>query len=108
MAAKAKYVFGFKLNKLYKHNNGKGHLLLIKAPRGAFKRIKLFCRFFRTFFIGFKKEKRTQNIQFFEFSKVTLEFETEQVFCLDGEQAVSQKINELSMHKEKLNIEVLY
>lgn len=107
MAIKSGCAFGFNFNKLYKHNSGKGHLLLIKTPTGAFKFIKLFCRFFRTFFIGFSKENKSENIKFLEFYDITLDFEKEQNFCLDGEKHISQKENVVKIHKEKLKVTIV-
>lgn len=107
MAVKSKCAFGFNFNKRYEHNSGKGHLLLIKTPAGAFRLWKLFCRLFRAFFIGFRKEKDSDSIKFFEFSDLAIEFDAEQDFCIDGEKHVSLKQNSIRIHKEKLNISII-
>jgi hypothetical protein len=100
MAVKSRYVFGFKFNKIYEHNSGKGHLLLIKSPTGLFKRTKLFFLFFRAFFIGFKKEVNTKNLKFLTTSAAKIELKAEVDFCVDGERAPSGLVNYIKFHQK--------
>ena len=101
MALKSRYVFGFKFNKMYKHNCGKGHLLLIKSPKGLFKFLKLFLLFFRAFFIGFRKEKNGKYIKFMPFSSAKIELESPIDFCVDGERVESGHTNFVRFHKKR-------
>ncbi|MDR0696149.1 MAG: hypothetical protein LBF68_01205 [Christensenellaceae bacterium] len=104
MAVKSKFVFGLPFNKLYKHDSGSGHLLLIKAPTGIFKYIKMFFLFFRAFFIGFKKEINTKNILFKEFTSASIELDSPQNFCIDGERFLIGGNNEIRFHKKIVKI----
>lgn len=104
MAVKSQYVFGLGFNKLYKHDSGNGHLLLIKSPRGFFKYMKMFFLFFRAFFIGFKKEVIKKNIVFKEFSKAHIELEKEEDFCVDGEKFLLNGQNEIKFHKKMVKV----
>lgn len=101
MAVKSKYVFGLPFNKRYRHNNGKGHLLLIRTPRGPFKWLSLFFLFFRAFFVGFRKEHFGKRILFVEFENAALKLDGAYEFCVDGERLLSKKENTLRFHKQK-------
>lgn len=104
MALKSKYVFGFNFNRLFRHNSGKGHLLLIKSPTGVFKLVKMFFLFFRAFFIGFNKEKTGKHIQFIEFTKATIKLDKAYDFCVDGECMRGKMINDIQFHHKKTKI----
>lgn len=79
--------FGFRFNKMFRLDDGKLHMLTIKSPKhnGFFGGFKLFFPLFRTFFIGFKKEYHSKNIDFSEVTEVTLKLQKETDFCMDGE-----------------------
>ncbi len=100
MAIKSKYVFGLPFNRLYSHNSGAGHMLLIKTPKGAFKIIKMFFLFFRAFFIGFNKEKHGKYIDFFNFTQAQIILDKKYDFCVDGERMLSAKENSLAFHRQ--------
>jgi diacylglycerol kinase family enzyme len=104
MVVKSKYVFGLGFNKLYKHNSGTGHLLLIKTPKGLFKLIKMFLLFFRAFFIGFKTQLDTKNIKFIEFEKVSIQLESPEQFCVDGEELQLDGRNDVGFYKKAVRI----
>jgi diacylglycerol kinase family enzyme len=104
LAVKSKYVFGFPFNKLYKHNSGKGHLLLINTPKGLFKLTKLFFRFFRAFFIGFRKEVNKKNLKFIEFSAASIDLDEPRLFCLDGERYMSPVHNVVKFKQKATKI----
>lgn len=79
--------FGFRFNSLYKPNDGKLHMLLIRAPKGGglFAKIKIFFPMFRVFFMGLRREIRTKNIVFANISSAQLKLYEPQRFCFDGE-----------------------
>ena len=77
--------FGFRFNRLYKFNDGLFHLLTIRAPKGHFRKFKIFFPLFRAFFIGFKKEYRSKNMTFKAVKNLEVELDKNYPFCLDGE-----------------------
>ncbi|MDD4839206.1 MAG: diacylglycerol kinase family protein [Clostridia bacterium] len=79
--------FGFSFNRLFEPNDGKLHMLLIKAPKGSglLAKIKIFFPMFRVFFMGISKAKTTKNIVFVPISTAKVSLETPQTFCFDGE-----------------------
>lgn len=84
--------FGFRFNKLYKPNDEKIHLLMIKSPKGngIFSKIKIFFPLFRVFFLGVNKEIYGKNITFVGIKKANGCLAEEESFCFDGEcQSVS-------------------
>lgn len=101
MAVNSRYVFGFNFNRLFNLNDGKGQLLLIKAPTGPLRLIKMFFLFFRAFFIGFKSEYESENIKFVSFRRCLIRLDKPQDFCVDGERLTSGLANEICMHKER-------
>ncbi|MCL2630327.1 MAG: hypothetical protein FWD49_02235 [Firmicutes bacterium] len=107
MAVKSRFVFGFGFNKAYSHNSGTGHLLLINTPKGLFKSVKLFFRFFRAFFIGFKKEYHKKHIRFTEFSTLEIKLNSATDFCVDGEKVQSKLINQVKFHQKAGKIYIL-
>lgn len=104
MAVNSRYVFGFSFNRLFRQNDGKGQLLLIKSPRGPFKLIKMFCLFFRAFFVGFDEEYAGKNVEFVSFSKCRIETADPPDFCVDGELQKGQTANELLMLRERAKV----
>ncbi len=79
--------FGFRFNKMYKLDDGKLHVLAIKAPRhkNVFGRLKLFFPLFRAFFGGFKRNYQSKKMFFREVKNVTLTLQENINFCMDGE-----------------------
>lgn len=106
MAVNSERCFGFDFNHLYCHNDGKGQLLLIKAPKGKgiFAKISLFFPFFRAFFIGFKKELSTKNIEFFSFSEAKLLMDKPYTFTVDGEEKELAEKNDIKILRQKLKL----
>lgn len=86
MAIDSPCCFGFKFNKAYRFDDGKMHLLTIKAPKGdgLFAKMKIFFPLFRAFFMGFKKDYKSKNMQFKSFEHANIDIE-ETPFDLDGE-----------------------
>ncbi|MBO4554228.1 MAG: hypothetical protein J5713_00465 [Clostridia bacterium] len=80
--------FGFKFNKAYDEQSTSGHLVLIRSPKhdGLIGKIEMFFPFFRTFFMGLKKE-RDDKIVFQKFNNMTASFDLPTDFCKDGERA---------------------
>lgn len=108
MAVNSKRCFGFNFNRLYKHNSGTAHLLLINAPRrgGLIGAISMFFPFFRAFFIGFDKLTESKNIKFIEFSEAEINLKEEVIFNVDGERLpLSGKIP-LKIHRQRLKLYV--
>lgn len=108
MAIKSARCFGFRFNKRFVHNDGKGQLLLIKSPRfnGIFGKIAIFFPFFRAFFMGLRKPINGKTMYFNDFRQATLEIEGETDFTVDGEKLVLSGENELKILRQKLNLVV--
>lgn len=95
--------FGFKFNKAYRADDKNMHLLMIKntGKNNLWGKIKMFFPFFRTFFIGFRKEEyHSRHIDFIPVRNVEINLTDKQTFCVDGE----AREYEGFMHVEKLNI----
>lgn len=108
MAINSKRCFGFKFNKLFKHNSGTAHLLLIKTPKGKglLAKIRMFAPFFKAFFIGFKKQVDTENLKFLEFSKAEILLKERTPFTVDGERMEIGGQTKIKIHRQKLNLYV--
>ena len=94
--------FGFDFNKAYKPDDKCMYLLTIKSPgkNNFFGKVRMFFPFFRTFFIGFRKEYHSKRIDFLPVKNVEINLHDEQVFCVDGE----RREYEGFLHVEKLDI----
>lgn len=86
MCIKSKSCFGFKFNKICDDSDS-FELLTVKAPKhnGLLGKIELFFPLFRCFFIGFKEEYQSKNIEFKKASNVKIILDKKTPFCLDGE-----------------------
>ncbi len=106
MAINCSRCFGFKFNKRFSHNDGRGQLLLIKSPKhdGFLGKVEIFFPFFRAFFMGFKREKDGKKLKFLDFSNAKIELANETAFTVDGEKLVLGGEKELSILKQKLNL----
>ena len=87
--------FGFKFNHLYKENDSLVHVLLIKSPGDNTKknRRKIFGPFFRSFFIGFRKEVNNKKILFKAAKNVSIKLEEKTPFDVDGDKKMYDEIN---------------
>ena len=102
MAIDSNRCFGFDFNKCYRDGEDDFHLLLIKTTgkNNLIGKIRMFFPFFRAFFIGFKEEYHSKNIDFMPVSDVKIELKKEQIFCIDGEKR--EKSGTLSISKTEL------
>lgn len=100
--------FGFRFNKRFCHNDGKGQLLLIRAPKnnGILGKIAIFFPLFRTFFLHLKKEKRSKNLIFVDFSRAKITFDGEYDFTVDGEHIKLSGENDVEILQRKLKLVV--
>lgn len=96
--------FGFSFNKMYR-DEPELYLLTISSPKrnGIIGLAELFFLFFRSFFIGFRKEKDGK-IKFLPCKDVTFNFDGSADFCLDGEKYVAE--NEVKCFAETTPIEL--
>lgn len=87
MLSNATRCFGFRFNRLHRHNAEELELLTIKAPRrdDLWGRIKMFFPFFRAFFIGFSKPHFGKYVRFLSLKEVSFSLSEKTDFCLDGE-----------------------
>ena len=94
--------FGFDFNKAYKPDDKYMYLLTIKSPKrnGLLGKVSMFFPFFRTFFMGFKKEYHSKRINFLPVRNVEVNLRETQVFCVDGERREYDGF----LHVEKLDI----
>jgi diacylglycerol kinase (ATP) len=108
MAINNSRCFGFRFNKLFSHNDGKGQLLLIKAPKGdgLWAKIKIFFPLFRVFFMKMRRERDGKIIKFCSFKDVKLSFVESQNFTIDGEKIELKGDAEIKILKRKLNLVV--
>lgn len=92
MFLKSPRCFGFRFNRDFKPDSASGHLLAIRSPKhnGFLGCIEMFFPFFRTFFIGLKKEKNDKII-FARTYDLKLNFNEDIDFCKDGEKQTLQK-----------------
>lgn len=90
--------FGFRFNRAYTKGGKKLYYLLIKnVGVGTRGKIKMFFPFFRSFFIGFKQEYHSRNIDFFPAERAEILLKEEQVFCVDGEKCEPGKVLKTEM-----------
>lgn len=89
MAIDSMRCFGFRFNKLYRPDDGKVHLLLVKSPgkNTLTNKIKIFFPLFRAFFIGFRKETERGNIFFRAVSDIKITTDRPYVYDVDGDAA---------------------
>lgn len=109
MAIESPKCFGFNFNKMYKRDDGKMHLLAIKSPkhsgfRGA---AQIFFPLFRAFFVGFKRPYRSKKMLFVPFTDLTLTFDGETDFCMDGERVPMQNQINIRPIKNQTPIRVI-
>lgn len=92
MFLKSPRCFGFRFNRDFKPDSASGHLVAIRSPKhnGFLGCIEMFFPFFRTFFIGLKKE-RDGKIIFARTYNLKLNLNEDIAFCKDGEKLTLQK-----------------
>jgi len=92
MFVKSPRCFGFNFNKAFDPESLSGHLVAIRSPKhdGLLGKIEMFFPFFRTFFIGLKKN-HDGKIIFRNVYKATVTHEEDTVYCRDGEKHVVAK-----------------
>lgn len=92
MFLKSPRCFGFRFNRDFKADSTSGHLLAIRSPKhdGILGCIEMFFPFFRTFFIGLKKE-REGKIIFARAYDLKLNLNEDTDFCKDGEKLTLEK-----------------
>lgn len=90
MFLKSPRCFGFHFNKAFDASSQSGHLIAIRSPKykGLLGSIEMFFPFFRTFFIGLKKERDKGKIIYKKFYSLNLYLQEENTFCKDGEKLV--------------------
>ena len=88
MVLKSHRCFGFPFNKDYK-KTGKTYLLAVRSfgADTLKNRVKMFAPFFRIFVCGVKP-KICKNWMLLPFDQLTMELDSPQDFCLDGEKCV--------------------
>lgn len=93
MFVKSPRCFGFRFNKAYDKQSESGHLLLIRSPKhkGALGYIEMFFPFFRSFFVGLKKERDKGSIIFKKVKRVNMQIQAPLTFCKDGEKHTLEK-----------------
>lgn len=108
MVINSRRCFGFPFNKIYRHNDGRAQLLLIKAPEsdGLLGKIKVFFPLFRAFFIGFRSDYDHKNLKFLTIDQAFLELESETEFTVDGEKLLLKGGNYVKILRQKLNLVV--
>lgn len=101
MAIDSMRCFGFRFNRLYRPDDGKIHLLLIRTPKvgGLLGKIAVFFPLFRAFFIGFNKEVRSRNLVFRAVSEATFSLDEPQIFDVDGDAVTLQGYIRVSVKK---------
>ena len=101
MAIDSMRCFGFRFNRLYRPDDGKIHLLLIRTPKvgGLLGKIAVFFPLFRAFFIGFNKEVRSRNLVFRAVSEATFSLDEPQIFDVDGDAVTLQGYIHVSVKK---------
>lgn len=106
MAIDSMRCFGFRFNRLYRPDDGKVHLLLIKSPgkNNLANKIKIFFPLFRAFFIGFRRETERGNIVFRAVSDMRIKTDRPYVFDIDGDAA--EPGDDIHIMVEKTNNEV--
>ncbi len=86
MFVKSPRCFGFDFNRAFDADSTSGHLVAIRSPKhdGLLGKIEMFFPFFRTFFMGLKKEKDGKII-FKKVYSATLTHKDDTDYCRDGE-----------------------
>ena len=89
MVLKSSRCFGFNFNKNYEKNEGL-YLVAIRSfgEDNLASRFKMFAPFFRVFFCGVSAPIICQNWRVVPFKNLTIDVESPQSFCLDGEKRV--------------------
>ena len=108
MFVKSPRCFGFEFNKAYDKNTESGHMLLIRSPKhdGIIGKIEMFFPFFKSFFIGLKKERDGKIIfKNIECAKVSLNSTT--AFCKDGEKDVRDGDFTICFQKTECNLNLI-
>ena len=87
MAIDSMRCFGFRFNRLYRADDGKVHLLLVKSPRvrGLLGKIAIFFPLFRAFFMGFGKEVHGDKLVFKAVSDLKIKLFAPETFDVDGD-----------------------
>lgn len=95
--------FGFKFNRLYKPDDKKVHLLLMSSPGkdDLLGKIKIFFPLFRTFFIGFGKEKHGKHLTFRAAENVHIFLSDNITFDVDGDARSFGKEIDISVEMPK-------
>lgn len=75
--------FGFEFNKMYDPDKKELYLLLVESPKNKFS---LFWKFFRCFFVGFKRRYAKNNIIFTPIEYADVDIKGNPSFCLDGDE----------------------
>ena len=93
MFVKSPRCFGFRFNKAYDKQSESGHVLLIRSPKhkGALGYIEMFFPFFRSFFVGLKKERDKSSIIFKKVERANMQIQAPLTFCKDGEKHTLEK-----------------
>lgn len=101
MAIDSMRCFGFRFNRLYRPDDGKVHLLLIRTPKfkGLLGKIAIFFPLFRAFFLGFSKEVHSRNLIFRAVSEATFSLDEPQIFDVDGDAVTLQGYIRVSVKK---------
>lgn len=92
MFVKSPRCFGFSFNKAFDSESLSGHLVAIRSPKhdGLLGKIEMFFPFFRTFFIGLKRE-REGKIIFKKMYRASVTHAEPTVYCRDGEKHTVDK-----------------
>ncbi len=109
MFLKSPRCFGFRFNRDFKPDSASGHLVAIRSPKhnGLLGCIEMFFPFFRTFFIGLKKE-REGKIIFKRAYSLTLDINECVDFCKDGEKLTLPKgKSEICFKQSRCNFSVI-
>ena len=102
MAIKSKRCFGFYFNRCYDKHPGL-YLLAVKSfgNNNFLNKIRLFCTFFRIFFLGIGKPIQNKRFVMLPFENATVTLTKPQDFCLDGEKVTLGGV--LHFGKQQLN-----
>ena len=103
MAIDSVRCFGFRFNRLYRPDDGKIQLLLIKSPGkdSLLNRARIFFPFFRAFFIGFRREVTTKNVVFRSAKSLTISTRAPETYDIDGDRAELDTLVEISVTTPK-------
>lgn len=109
MAIDSPRCMGFKFNKMFKPDDGRFHLLAIRAPKhdGFFGKMRLFFPLFRAFFVGFKKSYRSKNILFEPCTSLNVQLESPVQFDMDGERVEMKGEFNIGIEKQKYDIQII-